>query len=391
MQDAIKAVVADLTEKMGSQLEAIYLFGSVLDGTYQPGESDVNLWLVTHDAHNIHDFRAAMQPIWQKYGDVLQHAPWLCPHSAFLRHLELNPLLAYHLAESGRQVFGKARLLTDLPAATRHEMYAYAVAELTQASAALAAHMLGEDVAEARLQQLRRLGRRLLGQEAVEGATAVTLFARLQAWLQQKTADLPTDQPWTKNVPPEVTLPGLQAIYRESGQIVMVFADLVPKMIENNDWEGLGEDLSGEYTALHVITAEHLRLMIQYHSPLDLKLRRYQHEWGLDPLAALEVEPRQMLRAAAQVPSYLRTVAFPHAYFTHSDDKLGKVIHDFQNRMLNIQLEHELLCRLENIERFTPPDPLPGPDIPLLERVTHIFQHFDWWSAYYAQKMGEAR
>jgi hypothetical protein len=230
-----------------------------------------------------------------------------------------------------------------------------------------------------------------LGKEAVAGTTAITLFTRLQAWLQQKTAGLPTSHSWTKKVPPDVTLPGLQAIYRESGQIIMVFADLVPKMIENNDWESLGEDLSGEYSGLRVVTADHLRLMVHYYSPLDLKLRRYQYEWGLDPLAGLEVEPWRVLRMAAQVPSYMRTVAFPHAYFTHSDDKLGKVIHDFQNRMLNIQLEHELLCRLENIERFTPPEPLPGPDVPSLERITTIFQQFDWWSDYYAQKMGEAR
>jgi hypothetical protein len=391
MQEAIKNVVATLTQKLASQLEAIYLFGSVLDGTYQSGESDVNLWLVTADSHNIHDFRAVIQPIWHEYGDILQHAPWISPRFAFLRHIELNPLLAYHLVESGRQIFGEVNLLTDLPTSTRHEMYAYMVAELTQASAALAPNMLEENVAEARLLQLQRLGRRLLGKEAVEGTTTTTLFARLQAWLQQKTADLPSDQPWTKKVPPDVTLPGLQAIYRESGHVVMVFADLVPKMIESNEWMGLGEDLSGEYKGMRVVTADHLRLMIQYNTPLDLKLRRYEHQWGLDPLAELEVETWRVLRTAANIPSYTRTIPFPHAYFTNSDDKINKVIHDFQNRMLNIQLEHELLCRLEHIQRFTTPEPLPGPDVPQLERITSIFQHFDWWSNYYTQKMREAR
>jgi hypothetical protein len=251
--------------------------------------------------------------------------------------------------------------------------------------------MLEENVAEARLLQLQRLGRHLLGKEAVEGTTTTTLFARLQAWLQQKTADLPSDQPWTKKVPPDVTLPGLQAIYRESGYVVMVFADLVPKMIESNEWMGLGEDLSGEYKGMRVVTADHLRLMIQYNTPLDLKLRRYEHQWGLDPLAELEVQPWRVLRTAANIPSYTRTIPFPHAYFTNSDDKINKVIHDFQNRMLNIQLEHELLCRLEHIQRFTTPEPLPGPDVPQLERITSIFQHFDWWSNYYTQKMREAR
>lgn len=390
MQDAIKAVVAQLTEKMGSQLEAIYLFGSVMDGGYQPGVSDVNLWLVTRNEHNIHEFRAAMQPIWAKYGPILRHAPWLTPRSAFLRHIGLNPLLGYHLAQWGRQVFGKRSLLSKLPKASQHEMYAYWVAELTQASAALVPQLLEPEVAAARLQQLRRLGRQLLGQAAVEGVTAVTLFARLQAWLQQKTADLPTDQPWPKRLPPDVTLPGLQAIFRESGQIVMVFADLIPRMVEENDWEGLGEDLAGEYKGLRVVTADHLRLIIQYHTPIDITLRRYQHEWGLNPLEDLEIEPWRVLRTAARLPSYIRTAPFPHAYFTSPDDNLGHVIHDFQNRMLNIQLEHELLCRLQNIERFTPEEPLPGPDVDSLERITKIFQHFDWWADHYTQAMRQA-
>lgn len=391
MQDAIKAVVAELTEKLAPQLEAIYLFGSVMDDTYQPGVSDVNLWLVSHNAHNVHDFRAVLQPIWQQYGSILGHAPWFTPRAAFLRQIGLNPLLGYHLAQCGRQVFGKKSLLTKLPTANRHEMYAHAVAELTQASAALAPHMLEPEVAQARLRQLQRLGRQLLGKEAVQGVTAVTLFARLQAWLQQKTVDLSPEQPWTKKVPPNVTLPGLQAIYRESGHIVLVFADLVPQMIEANDWAGLGEDLGGEYKGLRVVTADHLRLMVQFHNPLDIPLRRYQHEWGFDPLGELEVEPWRVLRTAARLPSHIRTAPFPQAYFTSSDDHLGKVIHDFQNRMLNIQLEHELLCRLQNLERFTPPEPLPGPDISTLDRITSIFQHLDWWSDYYTQAMRQSR
>lgn len=391
MQDAIKAIVAELAEKLASQLEAIYLFGSVMDGTYQPGVSDVNMWIVTHNAHNIHEFRDVIYPLWQQHSHLLGHAPWFTPRAAFFRQIGLNPLLGYHLAQCGRQVFGKKSLLPKLPTANRHEMYAQVVAELTQASAVLAPNMLEPDVAEAKLQQLQRLGRRLLGGEAAGGITAVTLFARLQAWLQQKTIDLSTDQLWTKKLPPDVTLPGLQAIYRESGDIVMVFADLVPQMVENIDWAGLSADLAGEYTGLRVVTADHLRLMTQYHTPLDLTLRRYQHEWGFDPLAEVRPEPWRILRTAARLPSHTRTAPFPHAYFTSSEENLGKVIHDFQNRMLNIQLEHELLCRLQNVERFTPPEPLPGPDLSIPDRITSIFQHFDWWSDYYTQAMRQSR
>jgi hypothetical protein len=391
MQDVVKAVVASLTKDLGHELEAIYLFGSVLDGSYQADTSDINLWLVTADSHDIHTIRSAFRPLWQKHGDVLRHTPWVSPHTAFLRHIELNPLLALHLAQSGRRVFGRMPLLDSVPPTSKHELYAHLASEFMQASLALAPNMLETDKADERLQQLQRLARRLLGKEKVKGKTAVSLFAHLQGLWQHKTADLPTDQPWTNEVPPDTSFPGLQAIYREAGDIVMVFAELTPATIQDVDWAGLGEELKSDYSGLRVTTAEQLRLMIEYDTPLDLKLRRYTHEWGLDPLAELQVESWRVLRTAARIPSQIRTVPFPHHYFTRGDDQAGKVIHDFQNRMLNIQLEHELMCRLEKIERFVPPQPLPAPDSPSKQRIDSIFQHLDWWSEYYTQQMHQAQ
>jgi hypothetical protein len=55
--------------------------------------------------------------------------------------------------------------------------------------------------------------------------------------------------------------------------------------------------------------------------------------------------------------------------------------------MLNIQLEHELLGRLQGLERFVPPAPVPGRDTPPRQRLDAIFQHLDWWTEYYVEQM----
>jgi len=67
-------------------------------------------------------------------------------------------------------------------------------------------------------------------------------------------------------------------------------------------------------------------------------------------------------------------------------DAIHVLIHDLQNRLLNVQLEHELLYRLLSFERFDQPA-LPDRDAPSTERLDGIFEQLDWWSAQYVAKM----
>ncbi len=67
--------------------------------------------------------------------------------------------------------------------------------------------------------------------------------------------------------------------------------------------------------------------------------------------------------------------------------QMGKLIHDFQNKLLNIQLEHELLVRFGIVQRFTPPEPLPEREAPNHQRIELIFKHFHWWTNFYTDQM----
>jgi hypothetical protein len=75
----------------------------------------------------------------------------------------------------------------------------------------------------------------------------------------------------------------------------------------------------------------------------------------------------------------------PSAYCTVPESELGNLIHDMQNILHNIQLQNEILSRRDvSIPVTTPPDPLPGKEIPNHQRMAAIISHFRWWIEYLA-------
>jgi len=75
MHDTVELVTNTFVEKMGDQLDAVFLFGSLAGGYYQPGESDVNLLLVVADGTSLHSVRSLFLPIWDEHGSRLRRAP----------------------------------------------------------------------------------------------------------------------------------------------------------------------------------------------------------------------------------------------------------------------------------------------------------------------------
>jgi hypothetical protein len=128
-------------------------------------------------------------------------------------------------------------------------------------------------------------------------------------------------------------------------------------------------------------------MIVEIERPLDLVFLRYQHEWGKHPLDEIQLSQRQILRHAARLPLVVQIDLLPNAYLTQDDSKLHDIVHDFQNKLLNVQLEHELLCRLQKIERFVPPEPLPDRSTPSPIRIDAIFKQLGWWAEYYANEM----
>jgi hypothetical protein len=259
-----------------------------------------------------------------------------------------------------------------------------------QASAALAPELLEPEIAEVRLSQLRRLTRRFRGEPLPEDETPAQLFARVQHFLEPRVAKLPAVKAWTDSQSPTATspfLPGLQAIYKEGDNMVLVFARLTPQQIIKTNWQLLSERLANQCSGVWITTAAQLGLTLAFETPLALRFRRYEHNWGLNPLEIVPLSKRQMLRHATRTPSDILIDSLPNAYLTWGKEEMHRLIHDFQNKLLNVQLEHELLCRIKEVERFVPPRPLPARSAPVRQRIEAIFQHLEWWAHFYADEM----
>jgi hypothetical protein len=391
MNDAIKTIVKQFKRNLGGQLEAVYLYGSYAQGFHQPDESDINLFIIVSDGTNIHALRRNFLPIWEKYGNVLKRGPLIAPSSAFARHMKLNPLLAHHIVRDGKQLFGSPDYIEKvLPPLDPNEAYAYLANEAMSVSKILTADLLEPETAVNLKRKLRSIVRRNRREPLTHEETNSQFFARVQHFIAPIIAKLPIAQQWAGAQASSATspiLPGLQSIYKETGKTILVFAQLNPQQIMRTDWARMSELVDKYCLGIEITNTMQLCLAAMYERPLDVHFRKFEHNWGPDFIPALDLSPKQIFRQAARLPSHIQIDALPHAVLTQDDDALYKIIHDFQNKLLNVQLEHELMCRFGMVDRFTPEEPLPDRDTPPRQRIDAIFKHLEWWADFYAEQM----
>jgi hypothetical protein len=391
MEEIVQTIVKKMSRKLGGQLEAIFLYGSMANHSYVTGESDINLLAVVANGTSIHALRKLFLTIWHEYKNVLCRAPLIAQEKDFARFLQVAPTFAHHLIHEGEIVFGPPDYLEGWPETNPYDASARLAYEAMQVSAALTPELLDEEEAKEKLTQLHRLARKLHGQPIDKEKTAVELYALVQHYLNQKIAQLP-DPPTVKEPSTTTTtlLPGLRASYKESDQMVMVFQNLTPHQIMAVQWPTLAKRLADRCTGLRITTAVQLKLIMELERPLDIVLLRYNHEWGDDLLAQISPDQKQIFRQAARLPAEIQIDLMPNEYLTQDQSKIHDIIHDYQNKLLNVQLEHELLRRLQQIEKFTPPEPLPDRTAPHSQRIDAIFNHLGWWSEFYVNLMQNA-
>lgn len=388
MEEIVQTIVKQMSRKLGGQLEAIFLYGSMADGSYKPGQSDINLLAVVADGTSIHALRKLFLPIWNEYKNVLCRAPLVAQEKDFARYLQVAPTFAHHLIHQGEIVFGLPDYLDGWPETDPYDASARLAYEAMQISAALTPELLEPEEATKKQAQLYRLARKLHNQPIDKGKTAVELYALVQHYLNQQIANLP-DPPIIHEPSTTTTtlLPGLRASYKESDQMVMVFQNLTPHQIIAIQWPALAKRVANRCTGLRVTTAVQLQLIMELERPLDITLRRYNHEWGDNLLAQINPARKQIFRQAARLPAEIQIDLMPNEYLTQDQSKLHDIIHDYQNKLLNVQLEHELLRRLLQIKKFEPPEPLPDRTAPHALRIDAIFKQLGWWAEFYTNLM----
>lgn len=393
-QIAVQAFLESCRQNLGRKLRAAYLFDGLVTGDFQTGESDTNLLLVLSEAADLHDLHRVYRPFWVQHQEILTQAPIVLPKSALSRYLHLYPILAQHLLKNGRLLAGD-NCLEDIPPASRLEELAHLACEIMGASAAVAPRLLQPAEGQKRLIHLRRLFYQITGQPAADNVPAAILVGQLTQHVVEQLADLqagPEDAPSGTPVdtlptnPPEL-LPQLQAIYEFEDQLVLVFPDQpaadVATLIARVQWPTVADNVGQHYSSIHITTPDLLRLCLYYGPSAAQFFGRYGHAWGNDLLHDLDVPFRNVVRDLARRPAEISAVALPRAYLMADDDEFAKLIHDFQNKLLNIQLQQELFARSVGRARAYPPDPLPGRETEPTERIEAILHQLDWWADYY--------
>lgn len=385
----IEPVIEPVVTTLGSHLKAVYLYGSYAQGFYQPGESDINLLVVMDEMADIHAVRQALLATWtDEIAAAFQHPPALVTQTNLARHLELNPALAHHLVHEGQHLAGE-KLETLPPTVDPADRLAQEINQVILASSVVADHLLEAEIAQERWQLLRHLARRFSRQPQPPQATAGKLLGEIQRHLQKQIAGLKELLP-NAVAPDEAApalLPDLQAIYEVTEEVLLVLPDLTARRLALTDWHEVGDLLAGDYSGIRLTTPEQFYLALKHADPLGIRLMRYSLAWGRDGMVDVPVDAAALCRQAARHTSHLLAIVLPQMYLAADDEKVGKVIHDIQNKLLNVQLQHELLHRLLGWERVLPPMSLPDRQAPAPERIDANFAHLAWWTNYYSEKL----
>jgi hypothetical protein len=261
-----------------------------------------------------------------------------------------------------------------------------------QASASLAPTLLLEQEAGTTYTKLQRLARSLEKKEWKFPGTAVDHFTTVQTHLSRELSKYPHLH-WQGETPadPPPLIDALQAIYEKEDQIIFVLPDWpaeeVEKQLHQINWPAVAKSLEGQYYGLQVTTPTQLRLSLHYDRAFSHYLKNYRHVWGQNPLESLEIPRWQVSRDLARFASQIEIDTFPQAYITSDDDQLSTLIHDFQNKLLNIQLREELMYRTNGRPKAMPPSPLPDRSKPPIQRIEGIFDHLNWWADHYTAVM----
>ena len=364
-----------LSITLGTQFVGFFVYGSVLEAHFHPERSDLNSCLIVTDDTDLNLVRSSFANLWETHSLILKRAPLVFTRTSFQRYLEFFPGFTSHLLHKGKQVGGEPLNLPHDPDPRPETVMAYDANQLIVASSLLAADLLDQG---RRRQAERALDRLLRKYNVVDNSLNL---AEKISYLAQRF-EKPIETPLPEDAPP-YGVDGLLAIYESLGNdyfVVKTAAD-----IAGIDCAEAVEEFSNrEITSLNIGTVSQFKLVVEELYPLDVTLFSYQRIWGVDLLKDVHPTPEAVLSHAARFAISLEVDIFPHALLSRPSDPVtdGKLIHDFQNKLLNIRLQNDLLYRLKISKQGEPPV-LPGRNESHSARLEAIWEQFRWWTAFY--------
>lgn len=383
-QAVVDFLLPALHSGSGVQLLGAYRIPDSGEGYFLPQRFEPILMLLFADDANPHEARNAIKQLRMNWRAILNGPPLVFTPSTLQRHARLFPLFAQHVTKHAQRLAGQDMPFTPTVKPHPVERLAYLITMAIDASAALVP-------ARARphsLPELRRLSAQLSGKDSTGNQSAVDLFAQVQIHLRHYVDSLPIMTGHRLPIVKSASAPNLLAFYEDQHRLLVIIPPLSASLLRTVDWSAIARPMPSHLTTLNVATTDQLYLTIQIERSLDFALGSYRHQWGAELLSGLEVPARAVFRQAARKPAQSLVDGLLGAYLiAQGEESVHRVIHDYQNRLLNMRLEHELLCRLLDVPIPEPPNALPRRDESLAERVDAIIEHFDWWSTHYLNLM----
>lgn len=380
----VEAFLPALQEQANVDLLAAYSVPPSGDGYFLTHRFEPTLLLLLDPQTHIHGARQAIQRLRIDWNNVLEAPPLVFTPGALEKHAGLFPLFARHLVTYAERLCGDDLPLISPPTPHPIERLAFLIAEAIEVSSALVPQN-SDALALPRLQRLAAV----LSDEAVDQDTSTAdLFARVHIHLRRIVDSLPVMSKQHTPIVKDANERNLLALYEDQQRLLVVIPPLSGNLLRRIDWSALSKPMPSHLTTLNVTTTDQLYLTVQTTRPLDFALGGYRRLWGAELLSGLSVSARAVFRQAARRPSALLADGVLGAYLlTPADEAIHRVIHDYQNRLLNLRLEHELLCRLRGVPPSEPEKPLPRRNEPLPERIDAIIDNFRWWTGHYLQQM----
>lgn len=388
---AIYAVLGALQRALGDRLTALYSFGGISACTYCTSPTGINLLVVISDDTRMQDVRHALRQVWRLHSAELGQVPLVARKASFLRHIELDPILAHDIVASGEQFAGEA-LLSDLLAPEPIELLARIAGETMRASAVLAPTMISQQESDRAINALRCLAGEYLAEDYSPTDLPAKIYSGVQRYITYQIGRY-DELSWnaSEESGKAPVLEVLLAVYSMENRLVLVLPDLpaedIAERITSINWRSVASRVAGEYRGLQLSTPAQLRLILRLEGAAEFALGTFEHAWGLDPLADLEISRWRVLRDLARFPSDILIDTLPRSLIVCDDNDLPVLVHDLQNKLLNIQLRTELFSRMEYSVAEMPPEPLPDRNAPNQIRIEAIANQLEWWANYFHQEM----
>jgi hypothetical protein len=370
--DALTDVTRALPSVLGDDFLALYL----CDGVTK------KLWLFVRPEAEMKRVREAFLPLWQRYAGPLERGPVVVSPTDFSRYSLLFPGCVRDLRDRAQLLTGEGNWAhwPDPPPMDQLVQLADIAAEAMRCSQLLALNGPGVELER----DLYRVVSQQAGLDIAPDTPSLDMLEALYTYLAAQREDYPAYD-WDGAPPAEAApthLPGLLALVGLKYQLIGVMPHVDRSVLDGIDWPAVKALAANEFTTIGLTTPWHLRLVASVALAQDLYLHTFESLWGSDLLDDCKPSQRHVMRSAAVLPVRVLVEQLSPAYMTVDEAELGDLIHDVQNALLNIQLRNELTARLQGVAPNCPPEPLPGREAPLHQRLAANFGYLRWWSEY---------